>query len=433
MVAGCLHRALLVMVAVGVVSSLPIPTAGAASATGLSIRVGPPASLFDVPLDISARGLSARERATLQVSSVDRYGITWSAMATFVADGHGVIDPARRAPIAGTYAGVQAMGLIDSMSPQGSGGDSGYFWGGAPRSFRFTVSTRTNRRASTIIERSLETSGVTTTTVSLAATGLFAELWEPAPGTARQPAVLEFGGSEGGLSGQLLGALLASHGYPTLDLAYFNEPGLPPTLSNIPLEYFARALSWFGRQLNVDAHHIYVLGESRGSEAALLVGAYYPNLVAGVIASVPSNVSVCSPGCTGPVWTLNGQPLPYTRQFSNPTPTDTPGAVIPVERINGPILLVCGGADHVWDSCAYAQAIINRLAANHDPNPHLLVAEPQAGHGIGILVPYQPGIGASLNVAFRPFAPTQGTNLAANPIALAKTWPRFLNFLANRR
>jgi dienelactone hydrolase len=196
--------------------------------------------------------------------------------------------------------------------------------------------------------------------------------------------------------------------------------------------YFARALTWFGTQPNVDAHHIDVMGASRGSEAALLLGVYYPNLVAGVIATVPSNVAVCSPTCSGPAWTLNGQPLPYTHQFDNSAPTDTPAAVIPVERINGPILLVCGGSDHVWDSCDYARAITSRLDANHDPNRHLLLEEPQAGHGIGILVPYQPGIGTSPNVAGRPYAPTGGATLAANPLALAKTWPRVLTFLANR-
>jgi hypothetical protein len=49
--------------------------------------------------------------------------------------------------------------------------------------------------------------------------------------------VLEFGGSEGRLSGsgRLIGAALASAGYPTLDIAYFGEPGLPATLTDVPL------------------------------------------------------------------------------------------------------------------------------------------------------------------------------------------------------
>src|SRR6202035_2628930 len=111
---------------------------------------------------------------------------------------------------------------------------------------------------------------------------------------------------------------------------------------NIPLEYFARALTWLAGQPNVDAHHIYVNGASRGSEAALLLGAYYPNLVAGVIAATPGNTALCSyPACDAPAWTLNGQALPYTHQFNLTSPSDNPAAVIPVEHIQGSILMIC--------------------------------------------------------------------------------------------
>jgi hypothetical protein len=53
------------------------------------------------------------------------------------------------------------------------------------------------------------------------------------------PPVLVFGGSGGGL--MTSAALLAARGYPSLALAYFKAPGLPQTLHNIPLEYFAKA------------------------------------------------------------------------------------------------------------------------------------------------------------------------------------------------
>ena len=52
----------------------------------------------------------------------------------------------------------------------------------------------------------------------------------------RRTAVLVFGGSEGGLATSLLAARFAADGYPALALAYFREPGLPQTLTNIPLE-----------------------------------------------------------------------------------------------------------------------------------------------------------------------------------------------------
>jgi hypothetical protein len=89
--------------------------------------------------------------------------------------------------------------------------------------------------------------GVSVSSESIAAAGFYGQFWKPAAGTAPRPAVLVFGGSEGGLDDQMFGAALASAGYPTLDIAYFGEPGLPSTLKDIPLEYFARALRWLAR------------------------------------------------------------------------------------------------------------------------------------------------------------------------------------------
>jgi dienelactone hydrolase len=49
------------------------------------------------------------------------------------------------------------------------------------------------------------------------------------------PAVIVLGGSEGGTMRDRA-ALLASHGYAALALAYFGAPGLPQELDRIPVE-----------------------------------------------------------------------------------------------------------------------------------------------------------------------------------------------------
>ena len=68
---------------------------------------------------------------------------------------------------------------------------------------------------------------------TLAQEGFVGAYWAPTT-PARQPhaAVLLFGGSEGGLDGTLLAGTLAGQGYPTLDVAYFKEPGLPQSLTS---------------------------------------------------------------------------------------------------------------------------------------------------------------------------------------------------------
>ena len=77
--------------------------------------------------------------------------------------------------------------------------------------------------------------------------------------------VLLIGGSEGGLSMTGEAALLASHGYPALDVAYFGAYGLPRSLERIPLEYFVRVARWLDRRPGVDGHRLVVYGVSRGT------------------------------------------------------------------------------------------------------------------------------------------------------------------------
>ena len=61
----------------------------------------------------------------------------------------------------------------------------------------------------------------------------------PPAGSSPRVAVLAIGGSGGGVGMAADAALLASHGYPALALAYFHHPGRPDQLQDIPLEYFA--------------------------------------------------------------------------------------------------------------------------------------------------------------------------------------------------
>jgi dienelactone hydrolase len=223
-----------------------------------------------------------------------------------------------------------------------------------------------------------------------------------------------FGGSEGGIGGELVASLLASHGYPALSIAYFGEPGLPRGLAEIPLEYFTRALRWLVGRPGVDENRLVVFGASRGSEAALLLAAHFPKLVRAVIAVSPSNVSVGSfPGCKDAAWTLGGRPIPYQCSYG---PTEnTTGAAIPVRRIRSPLLLVCGGVDSVWPSCPMAHAVERRHRAHGD----VLLDYPHAGHGVGFV--------PNIPIWFEHLA---GDSPEANPLAREQFWPRLLRFVA---
>jgi dienelactone hydrolase len=388
------------------------------------VTVTPKASLADQPVHVVVRGLAPGQQVTIGLNSTDGKDVPWSSKAVFRSDSSGVVDLGTASAISGSYTGVNPMGLIEAMQPV-TAQSVRYIWSlRLGLSFQVTVTENGATVAAGAFTRALSAAGVTLTDETIAGTGFYGQFWPPPAGTAPHPAVLEFGGSGGGLGGQLVGAGLASAGYPTLDIAYFGEPGLPSTLKDIPLEYFEKALRWLARQPGVLPHEIYVSGVSRGSEAALLLGVYYPNLVHGVIASSPDDVSRCSyPGCTGAAWTLNGKPLPYTTNLDT-DPGSNP-AVIPVQKIRGPVLFDCGTDDNVWFSCNHAQYSYNLAAGT--PYPRVLYRYTGAGHDAGSLFPYQPvssGLAAS-------DAAGQGDTALANDDADARLWPELLGFLAD--
>jgi dienelactone hydrolase len=394
---------------------------GGAAQEGVSLQVAPRISLADQPLRIVVRGLHPGERVTLGLESTDVHGVTWTSSATFTSDSSGLLDVSRAAPISGSYTGVSPMGLVWSMHSPHQPAAEAYFWRfGSPLTWTATASAGGDTVATARFVRRFSAIPIVARSATLSADGFVGKLFAPAS-RARRPAILLIGGSEGGISSPLEAGALAAQGYPTLTIAYFKYPGLPSTLSRIPLEYFARALAWLARQPGVDPAHVLTLGVSRGSEAALLLGVHYPSLVHGVIALVPSDAAICSyPGCRGPAWMLGGRPLPYTRQFDDPAPTGDPAAVIPVERIRGPVLLDCGGEDQTWVSCPYASAIMSRLAAHRDHFAHVEYAYAAAGHGIGDFVPYEPE-GTADALADATFVADQHARI--------ELWPRLLAFL----
>jgi dienelactone hydrolase len=380
--------------------------------------------MADQPVQIRVTGLAGGQRATVQMSSADAAGVRWHSSAVYRADSAGDIDLSSAPALSGSYRGVSGMGLIWSMNPAQTPPLGEYYWGSKPLTFTVSVTAGGAPVASAQFQRTLSQAPLAQQDESLSADGFLGQYWHAGKTAARRPAVLVLDGSEGGMP-TLLPALLASNGYPALGVAYFKMPLLPQTLSNIPLEYFAKALTWLAHQPGVDPGAITVLGISAGSEAAQLLGVHYPNLVHAVIASVPSDVANCSfSDCYGPAWTLHGKPVSYTGEFAEPQPIDNPAAVIPDQRITGPVFLDCGEADQAWPSCPYAQTIMKELDAHHDQWAHVMYSYPGAGHGVGSLIPFEP-YGPATVTAEGPPA------YQADQEGDGQLWPRLLSFLAS--
>ena len=181
--------------------------------------------------------------------------------------------------------------------------------------------------------------GETVRTLTLAKDKVAGELFLPPPGTPRHAGVLVFGGAEGGMSQVYGAALLAAHGYPALTVAYFDWPGLPPALDDIPLEYFETAGKILASQPQVDPAHVLAMGYSRGSEAALLLADNFPTLFHGAVVYSPSSeVNVAGDNQARAAWILGPRVV-------DPGPID-------VSHISGPVLAVAGDQDSIWGSAS---------------------------------------------------------------------------------
>jgi dienelactone hydrolase len=278
--------------------------------------------------------------------------------------------------------------------------------------------------------------------------GIVAEVYTPTGLATRHPAILVLGGSEGGLEGSTKEAkLLAKQGYVTMALAYFGAPGLPEQLTNLPLEYFKTALDTLRARPDVDPARIGLIGTSKGGEAVLLIASKYPEVKV-VVAGVPSSVvwqginSKNYADASGS-WTEKGKPVPFL-PYDTSVPFDPsnfmksihdiyaralvnidshPDAVIQVERIDGPVMLVCGQSDAMWPSCPMSQAVVARLKAKGFRHDVQLLAYPNAGHAaFGPPIPADSPRTAEL--------PMYGGDIPGNLAARADGWDKATAFLA---
>ncbi|HLZ27955.1 MAG TPA: acyl-CoA thioester hydrolase/BAAT C-terminal domain-containing protein [Chloroflexota bacterium] len=382
----------------------------------VALHVDPVRSMVDEPLGVRLTGLEPGQQVTLRALQTDDLARAWRAHATFVADATGQVDVAAQAPVTGTYTGADAMGLIWSMALAADEPNQAPFFRTEPTTplpIEFVAEVDDVTVARTTAERLYMADGVERRPVR--EEGLVGTLFVP-PGAGPHPAVITLSGSGGGLS-EDGAALYASHGYAGFALAYFNYPDLPQDLIEIPLEYFETAIRWLQRQPRLNGDRIAVSGTSRGGELVLLLGATFPELKA-VIAYVPSGIVHGGIGRSGvrgasPAWTFRGEAIPYMQPRPEklsaeppPPPRGEPipltprflrgledaeaaaRAEIPVERINGPVLLISGQDDAMWPSTRMAEIARRRLEAHHFPHPYRHLAYAGAGHMIG--TPYRP-------------------------------------------
>lgn len=426
----------------------------------VSLEVTPQRSRVDEDLSIRASGLPPGSRVGLQTVVHDGAQVPWRSRVTFLVGPEGEVDTARHTPLpGGSYRELYGHGPLWSVRSR----TGRYFvkTKPTPLTYTFTLWQAGSRRrqthplATATIQRHFGDDVVHTPIHEGPVLGtLHHREGTPAPG------VLLLGGSEGRLLDHA-GSLLASHGYAVLTLAYFGQEDRPSDLMRVDLGDVDAAIALLADHPACDGR-IGIIGASRGAELALQVAADNDR-VGLVVASSPS--ALRQPGVSRdftdhsqPAWVREGEVLGYNpgrlrlrdwagmlgraftrrplRQASSfrralSDPAKVARAAIPVERAQGPLLLISGLEDQVWPSAQFATMIRRRLEADRWPGQVREVRLADVGHFAAF--PYNiPTLPPITQVrAMRTFEIDFGGEVPAHARAAWSTWDQILDALAD--
>lgn len=230
-------------------------------------------------------------------------------------------------------------------------------------------------------------------TFSVAEDGFFGAYYEPKEIRYPGKGMVVCSGTDGSYLFTQLGAeMFFEEGMPVIALGYWNQEGTPYDPVNIPVEYMQNACLWLKNEKGL---HPGVWGISLGGELSLLCGSLFQDIEC-VVAAAPVHI-VAQTGsfngglhfAKGSPFSYNGEPLPYVgvsnekaaeyvrrmkRNFFRRFEPDMlfyyeeilkrehdPAADIQVEKINGPVLLISGGADVMVPSNWVCGQVMKRL------------------------------------------------------------------------
>jgi pimeloyl-ACP methyl ester carboxylesterase len=381
------------------------------------LTVLPQEGPINAPFQVVVQGVAPGVRVKITAERVGNEGDKWTSSAFFIANRKGTVNPAEEPSLDGTYRGLSPHGLYCSVLPATADSVESFVAAYHSRpdqpSTIYAPMTRSPMTVSAFIE-GREIGSVTVwrgfamgtagQDVS-GTTGWRGQYFPPAPGVPPGEPIVVLSGSGGGLFDSTA-ALLASNGHPTLALATYNYQDLPKVLLNRPLEQVRDGALWLASKSGKDS--VAVLGISRGSEAAQLAAAYFPDAFSGVIAEVPSHLvgGALGPGTTpaDAAWSVHGNPIPPFSMkvdfakiaeaaktlpgYSGTSdllpiwndPSVEAKSMIPYERIKAPLLILAGASDDLWPSYVSAEHIRRRMEVLGKEGQVEIHVFPDAGH-----------------------------------------------------
>ena len=370
---------------------------------------------IDESFSLTIDDLPPDETVDIRLQTTDANDITWSGRATFET-GEGRIDLESDTPVESDVPDELdvplPMGLIQFLAPDTA---EHPYWPADEETMTVTAEVDGEELGSTTLTRYVLPPGGTHAAVDH--DGLFGEYVEP-PGDEPAPGVLVLHGM-GGQPDIRTARQLAAHGFVAFALHYFGDDPFPErTLTEIPLEYVDAAIDWLRDHDRVAGSQIGIYGNQKGGELGLLVGSRHDDV--GAVVSV-NGLGLAWEGYEGEgapeqsSWTLDGEPVPYVPHyqdldtwreganvayetaFEEADEETLEEATIPVEQIDGPVLLVSGADGQIWPSAQLQDVALERLEHHGHPYEydHLLYENT----GNVIIFPYQPVAGRGVQYA----------------------------------
>lgn len=230
--------------------------------------------------------------------------------------------------------------------------------------------------------------------------------------------------------------VLAMHGARVRAMRWFAGEGQRPTPHEVPIELFVEQV----QRLRQECDRVVMFGTSFGAEAALVTATVCP--LDAVIAVAPTSVvwAGAHDGGWSSHWTRGGAVVPFVPFDPEWVPDADPPAYrglyaaslerfaeqasaarIPVERIEGELLLIVGGDDEVWPSDAFARSIV----AMREPAGLVttVVSHPDAGHRL--LLPGEEAASGGLRMA-------RGGSMRTDAELGERAWPEIGRILELR-
>ena len=413
-------------------------------------------TLMDQQVFIKVSGLKPNVKVTIIATSlvlVARGQAMFFSFAYYAADGKGEVDVGVMPSVGGSYTGIEPMGLFWSMT----------LAPGQTPGRRFSVSDVTkpvivkltlceghiNDIDQRVIEFHDEKSQIMLQScqverwymkwdgsilrIPVRSGNLRGTLFVPKD-NKMYPGVIDMFGSAGGLM-EFRAALLASHGFAVLALAYFAYDNLPNNLQ-LNLEYFSDAVDWLEAQPMVLKNSVGIIGVSLGANLACIS----PLLNSKVKAVVSINGTHYLFGAT---FHYKGQKVPSRPVDASKIKITPNGAVSsPLSPVSGhpdiencllkiqqaapstSFLFIHGGSDNNTDP-EHGFVLASRLNTSGHQRSRLLIY-PGAGHLIE--PPYTP---LNRYVFFKTYGDIvdYGGDMRMHAFAQESSWKEIITFL----